>query len=422
MAMHLRHRVREFAHFKGFGHDAEAEKFVLDGHANVPPGSLTPGRLLAVNIAKNKHTPDHDIERVKQDYVYCVDQLGPYADILVVNVSSPNTPGLRSLQQTKPLTRILSGVVEAAQNVDRKKKPAVMVKVSPDEDSDAQIAGICEAVWDSGVDGVILGNTTNRRPDPLPVGYRLSPAEEHVLLEQGGYSGPQLFGRTLALVKKYRKLLNDRPQPAYPQSQAAHPQAMQSQAAHPQAAPSQAAQSQATQSTAEAPTESSKELLTKPGPIVPPKEIDGVEASVSSGKIDFKDPSDLPASKKQPLLQIPSEKKFQTSKTREPAASASASASASREPAPPEARQPVLSQMTEPAPSETSHISPNANESKVIFATGGITNGKQALDVLNAGASIAMVYTALVLGGGTISRIKDEMRAEIKKTNATKRK
>jgi dihydroorotate dehydrogenase len=51
---------------------------------------------------------------------------------------------------------------------------------------------------------------------------------------------------------------------------------------------------------------------------------------------------------------------------------------------------------------------------KVIFATGGITNGKQALEVLNAGASVAMVYTAMVYGGaGTITRIKQEMREEI---------
>ena len=56
----------------------------------------------------------------------------------------------------------------------------------------------------------------------------------------------------------------------------------------------------------------------------------------------------------------------------------------------------------------------NTNKEKVIFATGGITNGKQALEVLNAGASVAMVYTAMVYGGaGTITRIKQEMREEI---------
>jgi dihydroorotate dehydrogenase len=58
-----------------------------------------------------------------------------------------------------------------------------------------------------------------------------------------------------------------------------------------------------------------------------------------------------------------------------------------------------------------------------MFATGGITNGKQALEVLNAGASVAMIYTALVYGGvGTISRIKDEMREEIRAGKTTKKK
>ena len=67
-------------------------------------------------------------------------------------------------------------------------------------------------------------------------------------------------------------------------------------------------------------------------------------------------------------------------------------------------------------------MSPNYEQpQKVIFATGGITNGKQALEVLNAGASVAMVYTALVYGGaGTISRIKEEMRDEIKKGSGSK--
>jgi dihydroorotate dehydrogenase len=373
-AMLLRHRVREYAHAKRLGFDAEAEKYVLDGHANVPPGSLTPGRLLAVNIAKNKHTPDGDMDRVKKDYIYCVDQLGPYADILVVNVSSPNTPGLRSLQETKPLTDLLTGVVEAAQNVDRKKKPAVMVKVSPDEDSDEQVSGICQAVWESGVDGVIVGNTTKQRPDPLPAGYRLAPDEERVLLEQGGYSGPQLFGRTVSLVKKYRKLLDTRPAPA--------------------------------QKTDETSPASDKQIFEKPALSVLPEKVDGVQASVSSEKIDLKNPSDLPASEKQPLFQLPNEKYYQT---------------ASSEPATPEALT------STPEPTSTPTTSPTLlakrDEPKVIFATGGITNGKQALDVLNAGASIAMVYTALVyFGVGTISRLKDELRTEIKKANASRRK
>ena len=63
---------------------------MLDG----PPGSLTLGNFLLVQIAKNKFTPETDIQAVKKDYVFCVEQLGRYADVLIVNVSSPNTRSL----------------------------------------------------------------------------------------------------------------------------------------------------------------------------------------------------------------------------------------------------------------------------------------------------------------------------------------
>ena len=208
VAMRLRQRVREYAYANGFGIDEAAEKEVLDGAAGVPPGSLKKGKLLAVQVAKNKFTPDNDIELVKNDYVYCVNALAKYADIIVVNVSSPNTPGLRDLQSVAPLTTILKSVVGAASQVERTTRPNVMVKVSPDEDSDGQIAGICQAVFESGVDGVIVGNTTKRRPDPIPSNAALSRKEAAVLLEQGGYSGPQLFERTVELVRRYRELLD----------------------------------------------------------------------------------------------------------------------------------------------------------------------------------------------------------------------
>ncbi|GAT26486.1 dihydroorotate reductase PyrE [Aspergillus luchuensis] len=208
MAAVLEQRVRDYAYAHGFGEHELAEQRVLNGEAGVPPGSLREGKLLAVQVAKNKLTPDNDIEAIKRDYVYCVDRLAKYADILVVNVSSPNTPGLRDLQATAPLTAILKAVVGAAKSIDRKTKPFVMVKVSPDEDADEQVSGICDAVWGSGVDGVIVGNTTNRRPEPLPKGFTLPPKEQDVLKETGGFSGPQLFDRTVKLVAKYKSLLD----------------------------------------------------------------------------------------------------------------------------------------------------------------------------------------------------------------------
>lgn len=207
VAMRLRKRVREYAYAMGYGSDEAAERLVLDGEAGVPPGSLVPGKIMAVQVAKNKSTPD-DVGAIERDYVYCVERLSKYADVIVVNVSSPNTENLRDLQKQEPLTRILKGVVGAAKRTDRKTKPAVMVKVSPDEDSQEQVEGICEAIWESGVDGVIVGNTTTRRPAPLPEGTILPPTEAEIMKEKGGYSGPQLFERTVSLVKKYSKTLN----------------------------------------------------------------------------------------------------------------------------------------------------------------------------------------------------------------------
>lgn len=205
MAAILRERVRDFAYAAGFGVHEIGERRVLDGEAGVPPGSLVSGKLLAVQVAKNKATSDLDMEAIKRDYVYCVDRLAKYADILVVNVSSPNTPGLRDLQATEPLTAILRAVVGSAKQVERRTKPFVMVKVSPDEDTDEQVGGICEAVWGAGVDGVIVGNTTNRRPQG---GGPANLQEEKALAETGGYSGAQQFSRTVALVGRYRARLD----------------------------------------------------------------------------------------------------------------------------------------------------------------------------------------------------------------------
>lgn len=341
VATRLRQRVRQFAYHAGLGMGEEAERKVLDGEAGVPPGSLKSGRLMAVQVAKNKTTSENDIDAVVRDYATAVGHVGKYADILVVNVSSPNTPGLRTLQNVEPLTRLLSGVVQAVNKIDRKTKPAIMVKVSPDEDSEEQVSGICEAVWDSGVDGVIVGNTTKKRPNPLPKGYLLSSSEAQVLLEQGGYSGPQMFERTLALVSKYRKTLDEGPKAISP----------------PKLAEDQSAIAEKPQSSAA----SDKTTTT---------------VDVDSSPAPASEPDDI--SQSAPTITLQS--------------------------------TPVAA----PAP--------NAPR-KVIFATGGITNGRQAREILDAGASVAQVYTALIYGGaGTISRIKQEMRDEAKRqTTITKK-
>ena len=357
VAMRLRHRVRQFAYHAGIGIDEEAERKVLNGEAGVPPGSLIPGRLLAVQIAKNKTTSEQDIESVKRDYTSCVDTLAKYADIIVVNVSSPNTPGLRALQNVEPLTQLLNSVVQAAQKVDRKSKPAIMVKVSPDEDSDEQVSGICEAVWDSGVDGVIVGNTTKKRPDPLPKGYLLPQTEAGILLEQGGYSGPQMFERTLSLVKKYRRALDDGPKQLPLSSMTGSSSVIPS--THDEYNTSIASKRNVSQPQAHTLTTSRvphAPVLAPSDAMPPPTNVDDLVSSA-----------------------------------------------------------PTVTTSPDPAPRRDLTPAPAA-PTKVIFATGGITNGRQAREILDAGASVAQVYTAIIYGGvGTISRIKQEMREGIDK-------
>ncbi|KAF8427586.1 hypothetical protein BGX38DRAFT_1041163, partial [Terfezia claveryi] len=218
VARRLRERVRKFA----AEHHVLARD-VIDGllpddlHLNTDgivqqplplPASLIPGRLLAVQIGKNATTPADNLPRVVEDYIACVNTLGPYADLLVVNVSSPNTPGLRTLQSRAPLTQILSAVVDAAERVPRRVKPKVLVKVSPDEDTQAQIADICAAIADSGVSGVIVANTTTRRKGLLGVG--VAREEERVIKEEaGGVSGPTLYPRMRELVGRYRRELDE---------------------------------------------------------------------------------------------------------------------------------------------------------------------------------------------------------------------
>ncbi|KAF2774298.1 FMN-linked oxidoreductase [Teratosphaeria nubilosa] len=402
VAMQLRERVRAYAYNNGLGLEPESERMVLDGEAGVPPGSLHQGKLLLVQVAKNKTTPDNDIASVANDYVSCVDHLAKYADVLVVNVSSPNTPGLRDLQATAPLTAILTAVVDAAKTTSRKTKPKVMVKVSPDEESESQIEGICSAVWSSGVDGVIVGNTTKKRPDPLPKGY-IMPADEHKLLEEvGGYSGPQMFERTLNLVKRYRNKLDQGPMDDTPASPHLEPQA-------PKAAPAP--------SSSSSPAESSVERDAKHlKPLTP-------EADAES---------------KQPLVKLP-ERHSDPSNTQlfEPSSVTSPATAVAPPPSPTAATPPPPSGAADvkPAPApypsightgpppatmpETPNgsLTPEKNkefEPKVIFATGGITNGEQCLQILNAGASVCQVYTAMMYGGvGTVTRMKREMREAI---------
>ena len=156
------------------------------------------GKLLGINLGKNKQGEEVG------DYVKGVQRLGPYADVLVINVSSPNTPGLRDLQSESKLLKLLSTVVQERDLNGKNllgKLPPVMVKVAPDL-SEPEIESIAAAAKQSGVDGIIISNTTIQRPENLL-------SDSKVVGEVGGLSGKPLKPLALQALKTLRKHTKD---------------------------------------------------------------------------------------------------------------------------------------------------------------------------------------------------------------------
>jgi dihydroorotate dehydrogenase len=110
--------------------------------------------IIGGNIGKNKVTPN---EEAANDYAICFEKLFPYVDYFAVNVSSPNTPGLRDLQEKKPLTALLYSLQELNNKKD-KRKP-ILLKIAPDLTNE-QLDDIIDIVADTKIDGVIATNTT----------------------------------------------------------------------------------------------------------------------------------------------------------------------------------------------------------------------------------------------------------------------
>ncbi|PHN05532.1 quinone-dependent dihydroorotate dehydrogenase [Flavilitoribacter nigricans] len=122
-------------------------------------GGKPQGLIIGGNIGKNKVTPN---EEATNDYVICFEALFPYVDYFVVNVSSPNTPNLRALQDKEPLTQLLS-VLQEKNRAKTAPKP-ILLKIAPDL-TDSQLDDIIEIVENTGIDGVIATNTTISRAD-----------------------------------------------------------------------------------------------------------------------------------------------------------------------------------------------------------------------------------------------------------------
>ncbi|XLS28163.1 quinone-dependent dihydroorotate dehydrogenase [Flavobacteriaceae bacterium M23B6Z8] len=143
--------------------------------------------LIGGNIGKNKTTPN---EKAVEDYLYCFDALFDHVDYFVVNVSSPNTPNLRDLQDKKPLTKLLNTLQH--KNEMRSKSKPILLKIAPDL-SDSQLLDIIDIIDRTGIAGVIATNTTISRE-----GLR-SPL--FLTEEAGGLSGKPLAKRSTEVIR-----------------------------------------------------------------------------------------------------------------------------------------------------------------------------------------------------------------------------
>jgi dihydroorotate dehydrogenase len=154
--------------------------------------------VVGVNIGKSKVVPD---EHAVVDYVASARRLAPFADYLVVNVSSPNTAGLRDLQAVELLRPLLTAVREAGDLAAGRQVP-LLVKIAPDL-ADADVAAIADLALELSLDGIVATNTTTSR-----YGLRSSAAQV-AAAGPGGLSGAPLGERSLDVLRQLRERVGD---------------------------------------------------------------------------------------------------------------------------------------------------------------------------------------------------------------------
>ena len=150
--------------------------------------------IIGANIGKNKKTPN---EKAIDDYLICFDKLYDYVDYFVINISSPNTPNLRDLQDKKPLTSLVKKL-NLNRNKRKKRKP-ILLKISPDL-SENKLLDIITVIQKEDLDGVIATNTTVSREN--------LESESKLTSELGGLSGKKLTSKSNEVIRFIHKKSN----------------------------------------------------------------------------------------------------------------------------------------------------------------------------------------------------------------------
>jgi dihydroorotate dehydrogenase len=151
--------------------------------------------ILGINLGKNKETVD-----AAADYEIGAAQLGPLADYVVINVSSPNTPGLRALQGKVPLQDLVRRTHGALQRACPAKAPPLLLKIAPDL-TDQDLDDIAEVALQGELAGLIVSNTTIARPAGL---------DPRLAAETGGLSGRPLFAPSTEILRRVYRLTQGR--------------------------------------------------------------------------------------------------------------------------------------------------------------------------------------------------------------------
>ena len=154
--------------------------------------------LLGINIGRNKDTSN---DRAASDYLYCLERVYPFADYITVNISSPNTAGLRELQEEQALRQLIGALRESQEELGAQhgKRVPMLVKIAPDL-SDEDIDAVARVLRDLSVDGVIATNTTVSR---------ISVQDHRLAHETGGLSGAPLMNQSTMVLRKLRTRLPD---------------------------------------------------------------------------------------------------------------------------------------------------------------------------------------------------------------------
>jgi len=155
--------------------------------------------VLGINIGKNKDTPN---DKAVDDYLFCLERVYAHASYITVNISSPNTQGLRDLQEEATLRRFIETLREAQERLGAqsgKRKP-MLLKIAPDL-AEAELDGIAEVLLATGIDGLICTNTTIERG---------AVADDPQAKETGGLSGRPLYARSTEVLRGMRRRLGER--------------------------------------------------------------------------------------------------------------------------------------------------------------------------------------------------------------------